>query len=117
MRFLIDAQLPASLVVLLQSHGHDSIHTDNLPNKESSTDLEIRKLADSEGRIVITKDYDFLDSYYFQNSPQKLLLITTGNLKNQRLFELIEFNIDHIVQLFREYTFVELSNNEIIGHE
>jgi len=50
---------------------------------ESSThvpDIEIRTVADSEMRIVITKDYDFLDSYYFQNSPKKLLQITTGNI-------------------------------------
>ena len=117
MKFLVDAQLPISLAFLLKKHGHDTLHTDDLPNKESSTDLEIRTFADSDERIVITKDYDFLDSYYFQNSPQKLLLITTGNIKNQKLFELFELNLDYIVQLFREYSFVELSNYEIIGHE
>jgi predicted nuclease of predicted toxin-antitoxin system len=117
MKFLVDAQLPASLSSLLKSKGHDTIHTDDMPNKELTRDLEIRTAADSDERIVITKDYDFLDSFYFQNSPKKLLLITTGNIKNQKLLELLESNLDQIVQLFKEYSFVELSNNEIIGHE
>jgi predicted nuclease of predicted toxin-antitoxin system len=117
MKFLVDAQLPASLAFFLKKRGHDTIHTDDLPNRECSTDLEIRTIADSDERIVITKDYDFLDSYYFQNSPKKLLLITTGNIKNQKLLELLELNLDYIVQLFQEYSFVELSNFEIIGHE
>lgn len=117
MKFLVDAQLPASLASLLKHQGYDTIHTDDMLNKEVTTDFEIRTIADSDERIVITKDYDFLDSYYFQNSPKQLLLITTGNIKNQKLFELIELNLDHIVQLFKEYSFVELSNFEIIGHE
>ena len=117
MKFLIDAQLPVSLATLLKKQGYDTLHTDDLPKKESSTDLEIRTCADAEERIVITKDYDFLDSYYFQNSPKKLLLITTGNIKNRKLFELIELNLDYISLLFKDYSFVELSNNEIIGHE
>jgi len=117
MKFLVDAQLPSSLASLLKNKGHDTIHTDDMPNKEKTTDLEIRSIADFDERIIITKDYDFLDSYYFQNSPKQLLLITTGNIKNQKLFELLELNLDQIVKLFREYSFVELSNFEIIGHE
>jgi predicted nuclease of predicted toxin-antitoxin system len=117
MKFLVDAQLPSSLSSFLKSRGYNSIHTDDLPNKERTTDFEIRTIADSDERTVITKDYDFLDSYYFQNSPKKLLLITTGNIKNQKLLDIFEVNLDQIVQLFREYSFVELSNHEITGHE
>jgi len=117
MKFLVDAQLPVSLASILKQQGHDTIHTDDMPNKEVTSDLEIRMIADSDERIVITKDYDFLDSYYFQNSPKQLFLITTGNINNQKLLELLSLNLDHIVQLFREYSFVELSNYEIIGHE
>ena len=41
MKFLVDAQLPASLGAILKGNGHDVIHTNDLPNKESTTDLEI----------------------------------------------------------------------------
>ena len=117
MNFLVDAQLPSGLTYILQKQGHDAIHTDDLPNKELSTDLEIRTFADSTGRVVITKDHDFLDSFYFLNSPEKILLITTGNIKNKQLFELLESNLGRITKLFEEFSFVELSNDEIIGHE
>jgi len=76
-KFIVDAQLPVSLSKLLQNKGFDAIHTDDLPNKELTTDDEIRDISLNEGRIIITKDSDFLDSYYVKGIPEKLLLVTT----------------------------------------
>ena len=101
----------------LKIKGFDVIHTDNLPYKEYTTDNEIREISVNENRIVITKDYDFLDSFYIKNIPPKLLLVSTGNIKNKALLSLFESNIDKINELFSEYSFVELTNVEIIGHE
>lgn len=64
MKFIVDAQLPLSLSKYLEKRGFDVIHTDDLPNKEFTTDNEIREISVKEERIVITKDSDFLDSYY-----------------------------------------------------
>ena len=66
---------------------------------------------------MITKDYDFLDSYYLKGIPPKLLLITTGNITNQRLLALFSEQLTTIVELFHIYSFVELSNTDVIGHE
>jgi predicted nuclease of predicted toxin-antitoxin system len=117
MKFLIDAQLPFALCKHLLNRGFDIIHTDNLPNKEFTSDSEIRKISVSENRIVITKDADFLDSYYIKSIPPKLLLVTTGNIRNRDLITLFDLNISKITSLFEQYSFVELSNEEIIGHE
>ncbi len=38
MKFIVDAQLPKSLSDLLNSRGFDSIHTLDLPNKNSTSD-------------------------------------------------------------------------------
>ena len=70
-----------------------------------------------EKRIVITKDSDFLDSFYIKAIPAKLLLVSTGNIKNKALISLFDSNIDLIIELFSTYSFVELDNFEIIGHE
>lgn len=117
MRLIIDAQLPFRLSQLLKEKGQDVIHTDDLPNKERTSDHEIRKIAQHEKRIVVTKDVDFLDSFYLQNNPERLLIITTGNIKNGKLFELVLNNLERIEELFNEYSLVELNNKEIIGHE
>ena len=117
MRFIIDAQLPAALAKFLTQKGYDVIHTDDLPNKECSSDNEIREISVRERRIVITKDSDFLDSFYVKSIPPKLLLVSTGNIKNKVLISLFDSNIQKIVELFADFSFVELCNSEIIGHE
>jgi predicted nuclease of predicted toxin-antitoxin system len=117
MKFIVDAQLPLALSKLIANKGFDVIHTNDLPKKEFTSDNEIRDISKIQNRIVITKDSDFLDSYYVKGIPSKLLLISTGNIRNKRLLELFETNYDKIIELFSEYSFVELNNFEIIGHE
>ena len=117
MRFIIDAQLPFALSKYLEQKGFDVIHTDDLPLKEYTTDNEIREISVKEERIVITKDSDFLDSFYVNAIPPKLLLISTGNIKNKALIKLFDSNIDRIIELFATNSFVELDNFEILGHE
>ena len=82
MKFIVDAQLPYGLKIFLSSQGHDAIHTDDLPLKAETPDSAINDISKTQERIVITKDADFLDSYYIKNIPPRLLLITTGNIVN-----------------------------------
>ncbi len=82
MKFLVDANLPFRLAQGLRKKGFDTLHTDDLPNKERTTDKEIRSVPMKQDRIVITKDTDFLDSHIIQGIPNKLLLVTTGNIVN-----------------------------------
>ena len=77
MRFLIDAQLPKKFTIWLLEAGHDAIHTLDLPNKNSSTDLEVMNFALHNARIVISKDDDFFkrlssmeSHHYFTYRPK-----------------------------------------------
>jgi predicted nuclease of predicted toxin-antitoxin system len=115
MKFIVDAQLPYRLALILKDKGIDAIHTDDLPDKERTTDEQISSIATSENRIVITKDSDFLDSYLIRNIPAKLLIVTTGNIKNRQLFELLQNNWILITHLFETCNLVELNNNYVTG--
>ncbi len=117
MKIFIDANLPFKLAILLYNKGFDVIHTDNLPNKERTSDNEIRAIAIAQNRIVITKDSDFLDSHLIKGVPSKLLYISTGNIRNKNLMDLIEKYFDEIIQLFLIYDLIELNNEELIAHE
>jgi predicted nuclease of predicted toxin-antitoxin system len=117
MKFIIDAQLPFSLKKMLIDIGHDAIHTDDLSDKERTSDNEIREVSENQNRIVISKDADFVDSFYIKGIPKKLLLISTGNIKNSELFSLFSKNIEKIVSLFDTNDLVEMDNNDIIAHE
>ncbi len=117
MKFFVDAQLPYQLCLLLNNKGHDAIHTNNLPNKERTSDNEIRAIVKKEKRILITKDSDFENSFYLKGSPKKLLIITTGNIKNNRLYTHIINNIEKIADMFKLFDLIEVDNTGIIGHE
>lgn len=116
MKFFIDAQLPHQLCKYLISKGFDAIHTDNLPLQDRTPDLDIRILADNEERILITKDFDFMNSHRILSSPQKLLFVTTGNIHNKELLYLFEKNFSLILESFDTYKLLELTREEIIIH-
>ena len=117
MKFLVDANLPFKVALHLRNKGFDVLHTDDLPDKERTTDNQIRKVAVDQRRVVITKDSDFLDSHLIQGIPKKLLFVTTGNITNKELLQLVEKYFDSIVKLFDTYDLIEINNEEIIGHE
>jgi predicted nuclease of predicted toxin-antitoxin system len=117
MRFLIDAQLPSKLGEILQKAGLHAIHVDSLPDGDESSDKTIALYADQHNLIVITKDSDFYHSHMILRQPKKLLLVTTGNLKNRALFDLFRANALIIRNLFESCNYVEMTNDSIIGHE
>lgn len=88
-----------------------------MPDKDETTDTLIRQIAAQQNRVVITKDADFQDSYLLFKQPPRLLLLTTGNIKNRKLLDLFRSNIATIDELFLLHTFIELDNDDYIVHE
>ena len=117
MKFLIDAQLPRRLVYRLQEAGHEAIHTLDLPLGNRSPDRVINEIFELEQRIVITKDADFVNSFTLYRKPYKLLLVSTGNIKNAELERLFLENIQPIAEAFEDYDFVELGRTAFTIHE
>lgn len=87
-----------------------------LPDKDRTTDSEIRRLAKLQSRIVITKDNDFWESYMLKNEPEHLFLITTGNISNADLLRLFDKNWSEIEAKLALYQFLEMDNTQLIAH-
>ena len=115
MKFLVDAQLPYGIALFLRDKGFDTLHTNDLPDKERTSDSQIRDIAVSEKRIVITKDFDFVNSHILLKIPEKLLIITVGNIQNRQLFDLWRSNWEIIVHLFETCNLLEFSKNDVIA--
>jgi predicted nuclease of predicted toxin-antitoxin system len=115
-KFLIDAQLPRRLARWLQQAGHNALHTLDLAQGNRTPDAEIVRRANDEGRIVITKDADFVNSFTLAREPRKLLLISTGNISNAELNALLDANLFTIVQAFQTADFVELTSTAVVVH-
>lgn len=116
MKVLIDAQLPRRLCRLFVDFDCDSVHTLDLERRNQTSDDEIRRLADEQGRIVVTKDADFVSSHVLYGTPAKLLLIATGNVRNSELEILLAKNLPQIKQAFNEGSFIELNGEFLIVH-
>jgi len=117
MKFIVDAQLPVRLKLWLTEQGHDAIHTDDLPNRELTTDQEIIEVAERENRVVISKDSDFYQHNLLKGTPRQILFITTGNIVNRELLQLFELNFMTIENYFDAGSqVVEFSNTAITAH-
>jgi predicted nuclease of predicted toxin-antitoxin system len=91
---LVDAQLPQQLAYFLTGKNIESKHTLNLSRKNKTPDSKIIQIANQEGRIVVTKDSDFLDNYILDGKPKQLLIVSTGNISNDKLIRLFGANLE-----------------------
>ena len=116
MRFLVDAQLPRRLANALAALGHDTIHTLDLPDRNTATDREVTSVADREDRIVVTKDGDFRSSQLLVGRPRRLLHVTTGNITNAALLDLMHRNLAEVERAFEGGSYVELTADSLVIH-
>ncbi|HEX8694967.1 MAG TPA: DUF5615 family PIN-like protein [Longimicrobium sp.] len=116
MNFLVDAQLPRRIALRLREQGHDAIHTLDLPNGNRTSDAEILAISAREQRVVVTKDADFVNSFTLARQPEKLLLISTGNIANADLEQILLPNLSTIVSAFTTADFIEVTRDSLLIH-
>ncbi|MCC6706911.1 MAG: DUF5615 family PIN-like protein [Gammaproteobacteria bacterium] len=116
MKFLVDAQLPKRFAQWLTQHGHDALHTLDLPLGNRTPDSDVVACALRDDRIVVTKDSDFVQTFLLTGQPA-LLFISTGNVSNAELELLIHRNITAIERAFASCRHVEITRTTLIIHE
>ena len=116
MKCVLDAQLPLRLATRLREAGWDVVHSSELPLGNRTSDDEMSRFADIEGRVLISKDRDFLNSYLVRGTPQRLLWVTVGNTTNHELTELFYLNLSLIEKAFSASNCVELRKREVVVH-
>ena len=116
MKFLIDANLPRKMVGVFHERGHQAIHTLDLPNGNATPDWALLNYADEQNCVITTKDSDFTTFFWINNRPDKLLLISTGNIRNKDLEALLVANFDRIISDLNNNRFVELTRDHVIVH-
>jgi predicted nuclease of predicted toxin-antitoxin system len=116
MKFLVDAQLPRRLAHELAAAGHDVVHAAELLLQNRTPDNEIVARAVREGRVVVTKDSDFVTNFLLHGTPTKMLLISTGNISNAALSRLVAANLTALETALTGHDFIELSMSVIMIH-
>ena len=113
MRFLCDVHISYKVVKFLSEIGHEVVHVNQILDKWNTKDKDICNYADANGLIVITKDYDFRDSFFLRNTPRKLIKINLGNSSTLDLIQLLSENIGAIERLDIKSSFlIEMGKNK-----
>jgi predicted nuclease of predicted toxin-antitoxin system len=66
--------------------------------------------------VVVTKDSDFVTTFFLHGTPPKLLLISTGNISNDALSRLLAANLTTLETAFAKHDFIELNTSAITIH-
>jgi predicted nuclease of predicted toxin-antitoxin system len=97
MKLLVDNQLPAALAVHLRSWGLDCVHVLDL-GLNTADDLEIWNRAAAEGRIVVSKDEDFLVLASRSSDSGRMIWVRLGNCRNATLLAAFDRTREALLQ-------------------
>lgn len=114
-KFLCDVHIPYRLAKWLEQQGMQALHVNRLPKKWHTSDQEICRYANQNDCIVVTKDVDFRNSYFLQQTPHKLIRIELGNISNTQLLALFEQHLGLIQNYFEacQIGYLEISQDGI----
>lgn len=114
MRFLCDVHISYKVVSFLAQSGYESIHVNQILDRWNTSDKSICEFADSNDLIVITKDYDFRNSFFVKATPKKLIKINLGNISTSELITSLRLAFDAIKRLNENSSFmVEIDKNQV----
>jgi len=112
MKFLCDVHISYKLKNFLITQAHTAIHVNELPEKSETKDNAICDYCDSEGCILITKDFDFVDFYFLKQTPKKVIKISLGNIANNELLQIFSEILPFIEKLVsRDKFLVEINKD------
>ena len=106
MKFLCDVHISYKVVYYLISTGHEAFHINSILDKWFTSDNEIIKYADQNDLIIISKDSDFMDSFFVNNAPKKLIKINLGNISNEELIKILSSKLDLFESLCKKHKFL-----------
>jgi predicted nuclease of predicted toxin-antitoxin system len=89
-KFLVDAQLPPQLAGWLRAKGYEAMHVDDV-GLRNSDDIDVRKFAEAQATIVVTKDRDFAAPPLI-GLPPAVVWVRTGNAPTRVILERFEAN-------------------------
>lgn len=111
MKFLCDVHISYGLVAHLKSIGLEAVHVNKILDGYNTSDKDICNYADQNDFVVVTKDFDFKNSFLVEGTPQKLIKINLGNLANMALIKLFSDQLMTILR-FKEYSSFMLEMDE-----
>lgn len=116
MKILCDVHIAIKVAKFLQSKGIETLHVNEILNKWNTKDSEIANYADINDFIVLTKDKDFKDSHFINQTPKLLIKVNLGNISANQLILIMDKSLEQLKLLFssNRKCYVEINQNELI---
>ena len=89
MRFLVDAQLPQTIVEWLVGEGHEAEHVRDF-NLGSAPDQAVWSRALAISAIIVSKDRDFADWALARRPAVQVVWLRFGNLNKAELIKRLQ---------------------------
>lgn len=86
-----------------------------LPEGNRTADDHVANVADTEDRVVVSKDADFRISHQLHGQPRRPLVVAMGNISNNDLLAVFETHLDAIVAAFDAADRVEVRPTQIVA--
>ena len=102
-KYLIDENLP--YYFSLWDNG-DFVHVRDLIGIK--TDNEIWEIAKERHLVIVSKDSDFSNKIMFRSPPPKVVHIRYGNVRIQKLHELLDKNWGQIEKEIKDHKLVNV---------
>lgn len=83
MKFLVDVNIPQTVVISLQRLGHDVL--DIKKENKLLPDTELVKIAQQEKRIILTKDKDFITLTQYPKYQVATIALRLSNQKPENI--------------------------------
>ncbi len=115
--FLVDQQLPMALATYLAERGHDARHIKEYAGGTTMPDPDVARLADFEGRFVVTKDDDFRISHLLGKPPARLIHVTCGNITTRDLLALFGEHWSALEAALPTYRYLEINRASVFAHD
>jgi predicted nuclease of predicted toxin-antitoxin system len=115
MNFICDVHIPYRLVNHLLKEGHQATHINRILEGSKTKDIEIARFADINNQIVVTKDEDFKNLHFANNTPKKLIRVLLGNISTLELIQIFEKHLSEIEKL-KEFNrfYIEIGKDQFI---
>jgi predicted nuclease of predicted toxin-antitoxin system len=98
---ICDVHLPKRLVAFLNEQDIETIHGSDILDSWYTRDKDFCKYSDENDYVFITKDNDFRNSHFLQNTPRRLIKINLGNISNDNLILAFQNQLSSFIQAFK----------------
>lgn len=90
MHFVCDVHISYKIKDYLLKKGYEAVHLNAILGGDKTDDGDIALFCKKNDCILITKDYDFVDTYHLKKIPSKVIKINLGNISNKELVKRLE---------------------------